>query len=66
MRAFQMGQQLQMPMEASTITANVSTAGDLFLGVFDQNYQIQLIAEAVPVESCQNNTVSEYKRVSAI
>ena len=37
-----------------------------YLGVFDQNYQIQLIAEAVPVESCQNNTVSEYKRVSAI
>jgi len=36
-----------------------------YLGVFDQEYQITLIAEAVPVKSCNENTVAEYKRVFA-
>lgn len=34
-----------------------------YLGVFDQNYEITLIAEAVPTASCETNTVAEYKRV---
>ena len=36
-----------------------------YLGVFDQGYEITLIAEAVPVKSCNGNTVAEYKRVFA-
>lgn len=37
LRAFQMGQQFQIPLEASAIIASESTAGESFLGVFDQN-----------------------------
>ncbi len=35
-----------------------------YLGVFDQDYQIILTAEAVPVESCNNNTIAEFKRLA--
>lgn len=73
LRAFQMGQQLQVSIEAPVITANESAAGELFLGVFDQNsygvYQNpQKYEESKPfwnTASCRQQTFDTYEEALA-